>query len=209
MSGRTIKLTEDRKRQIVDLIEAGNYASTAAGAAGIGERTFWRWFKRGSEIDSKIEDYEDRVEVLNEQNWRDRATRGLLTPPSLELPTENDYICWQFWQEVKKAQDQAEVNAVETIQKAAEKSWQAAAWWLERTKKDKFSKVDKLEHGGSVQHQHLLDVSEAEIEAVNNRLAAVTAEDEDEDFTKLLEGNVEENPYAEEEVIDVEVEEMD
>ena len=37
-----------------------------------------------------------------------------------------------FWDAVKKAEADAEVRNVAIIQQAAKKTWQAAAWWLER-----------------------------------------------------------------------------
>ena len=46
---RSSKLTPERQEQIVNLIQAGNYASQAAQAAGIGERTYHRWMQFGSE----------------------------------------------------------------------------------------------------------------------------------------------------------------
>ena len=45
--GRQTKLTAEVQDTIVRAIEVGNYASVAAGAAGIGERTYWRWMEQG------------------------------------------------------------------------------------------------------------------------------------------------------------------
>ncbi len=41
------KLTRDLAQAIVAAIRAGNYAKTAASAAGISERTFYNWIERG------------------------------------------------------------------------------------------------------------------------------------------------------------------
>lgn len=38
-----------------------------------------------------------------------------------------------FWEAVKKAKAQSEARNVMIIERAAEKTWQAAAWYLERT----------------------------------------------------------------------------
>jgi transposase len=40
---------------------------------------------------------------------------------------------------IKKAEADAEVRNVAIIQKAANKTWQAAAWWLERTHPDRWA----------------------------------------------------------------------
>ncbi len=47
--GRRTKLTAEVQEKIVSAIRAGNYANVAAGYAGIGERTFYRWLQRGQE----------------------------------------------------------------------------------------------------------------------------------------------------------------
>jgi len=61
----------------------------------------------------------------------------------------------EFAESLKKAIKVGESNlenyAVSCIQRAMEKSWQAAAWWLERTKPDKYGKRDNfnIENGNS------------------------------------------------------------
>lgn len=44
-----------------------------------------------------------------------------------------------LWQAVKKAEADAVVRNVAIIQKAAQKTWQAAAWWLERKRGEDWS----------------------------------------------------------------------
>lgn len=48
-----------------------------------------------------------------------------------------------FYEEVKKARGNAISRNVAIIQKAAEKTWQAAAWWLERTCPEEFGRVNR------------------------------------------------------------------
>ena len=45
--GRPSKLTPERHKRIVALIEAGNYPETAAGACGIDPRTYYAWMAKG------------------------------------------------------------------------------------------------------------------------------------------------------------------
>jgi transposase-like protein len=49
---------------------------------------------------------------------------------------------------VRKARAQAEMRNVLRIQKAADDSWQAAAWWLERSQPKKWSKQTNVELSG-------------------------------------------------------------
>lgn len=45
----------------------------------------------------------------------------------------------EFAERVKKAHAEAIQRNVKIVRKAADRSWQAAAWWLERRQKDDFS----------------------------------------------------------------------
>ena len=49
---------------------------------------------------------------------------------------------------VRASRAQAEMRNVLRIQKAAEDSWQAAAWWLERSQPKKWSKQTNVELSG-------------------------------------------------------------
>lgn len=49
---------------------------------------------------------------------------------------------------VRSSRAQAEMRNVLRIQKAAEDSWQAAAWWLERSQPKKWSKQTNVELSG-------------------------------------------------------------
>lgn len=53
-------------------------------------------------------------------------------------------LFFDFFEAVKKAEADAEVRNVAIIQKAAEKNWQAAAWWLERRKPDDWKNREEL-----------------------------------------------------------------
>lgn len=58
--------------------------------------------------------------------------------------SEDTFAVWlkdipEFSDAVKKAESDAEVRNVAIIQKAADTTWQAAAWWLERKHKAEWS----------------------------------------------------------------------
>ena len=46
---------------------------------------------------------------------------------------------------IKKAEAECKVARIQTILKASDKSWQAAAWWLERRCPDEYSRIPKEE----------------------------------------------------------------
>lgn len=51
----------------------------------------------------------------------------------------------EFLESVKKAEAESVAEAVARIRKSAEKSWQAAAWWLERRHPEDFAKREYTE----------------------------------------------------------------
>jgi transposase len=65
---------------------------------------------------------------------------------------EDTFYTWikkhpEFAESVKKAKAKAEADNVKMIQTAAKepKTWQAAAWWLERTNWKKWGRKDRLD----------------------------------------------------------------
>lgn len=171
---RPTKLKKETVDKIINLIKAGNYASQAAAASGISERTFYRWIDQGKKLDKQISKWEEQVEDWNYLSDKEKRKNKDKQPNEKDQPTEGEIELWQFWQEVKKAEAEAEAAAVLHIKKAAsEGTWQAAAWYLERKFKDRWSKNDKITHEGNVDHSHTLSTgpSEREIEAAKAKLA--------------------------------------
>ena len=99
--GRQSKLNAERQARLCEALRAGNTRAAAADYAGIGERTLYRWIRRGED--------------------------------------EGNGEYWRLWQAVKKAEADAEVRNVAIIQQAAKKTWQAAAWWLERRRPSRWA----------------------------------------------------------------------
>lgn len=150
--GRSTKLNPDTQEIIIEAISSGNYQETAAALAGIEERTFYNWMKRGENEAKRLE-----------QNPRLR-------------PQQSEKIYLQFFQAVKKALASSEARDIAVVDQAAQggvlvakktvtkrteskngavtettieeesylpPQWQAAAWRLERKFPDKFGKKDK------------------------------------------------------------------
>lgn len=138
--GRTTALTPETHERIVELVRAGNYIETAAGAAGIHKTTFYNWLDRG-------------------QNERDR----LRANPDAE-PDVDESIFLDFLNAIEKARHEAEARNVAIIQKAAISTWQAAAWYLERTQPKKFARMEKAEITGADGGAVRVDVSTEDLE---------------------------------------------
>lgn len=63
--GRPSKLTEERQKTICDLIRAGNTRECAAGCAGIGRTTFFRWLEENGDFRDAVEKADADAEARN------------------------------------------------------------------------------------------------------------------------------------------------
>lgn len=128
--GRPTKFTPERRNQIISLIKAGNYLDTACQASGVTYSAFREWMKRG----------ELEYERIMEANT------------SKPKKSEQEFL--DFFEAVQKAEATAEARNLTIINKAAEKNWQAAAWYLERRAPDRWGRRDRvqaeLNHTGKV-----------------------------------------------------------
>lgn len=125
---------------IVEAIEMGNYVETAVQYAGVSKSTFYNWMDRGT-------------------SERDRL---LANPDAEPNPTEVPFM--EFVDAVEKASAKAEVRNVAIIQKAAPTTWQAAAWWLERTRGRKYARKMDTEISGPDGGGIRIDVSTEDLE---------------------------------------------
>jgi hypothetical protein len=111
---RPCKLTHARKKKVVQLVRAGNFLSVAAGAAGISESTFHEWMRRG------------RAEVERRQT------------SDVEVDPEEAKFA-EFYEDVIRAELDAEAVLVALVRTAASSNWQAALRLLERRHPDRWS----------------------------------------------------------------------
>jgi transposase len=103
---RPEKFRPEAVERIVQVLAAGGYPQTAATAAGVSAKTYYRWLARGAddgpEADAPYRDFRERVE---------------------------------------KAQAEGEARAVTIIARAAaDGTWQAAVWMLERRYPERWSR---------------------------------------------------------------------
>jgi transposase-like protein len=139
------KLTPDRQARITEALAQGNYIETAARYSGVSPQVFYKWMSRGNEERQRIGDGAD--------------------------PTPGEEIYVEFVEAVEKARSQAEMRNVGLIQKAAvDGTWQAAAWYLERSYPKRWGRSDRVEHtgadGGPVEVSVSMDDLEAKVSEV-------------------------------------------
>lgn len=60
---------------------------------------------------------------------------------------EGEPLYAEFLEAVEKAEAQSVVRNVAIIQRAAEETWQAAAWWLERKRPDDWGRRQRMDIG--------------------------------------------------------------
>lgn len=113
--GRPSGLTQAVHDRIVELLQSGCTFEVAAQAAGVARATFYVWLQRG-----------EAAAAADSTDRREAPYRALV-------------------EAVAEARAVAEVKALTTIQRAAiqEGSWQAAAWYLERSFPERYAAASK------------------------------------------------------------------
>lgn len=166
--GRKVTPIDDvRVKNLIEALNAGNYVDHACDYAGIGKSTIYRWIDRG-------------------QNEADRIEAG-----GKPDPHEKQYL--ELWEAIKKARASAMVRNVAIIQQAARNgTWQAAAWWLERTAPQQFGRRLSAEitgaEGGAINVSVTVDALEAKIAALLGEAnEPIDAEPVDTEVAEIIE----------------------
>lgn len=162
--GRPTKLTQELMDEIIKVIRSGNYIETACAYAGIEKKSLYNWMKRARK----------ELERLDKN------------PRAKMKKSEAIYV--DFLHAVEKALAYAEIRDVTLIGKAAEESWQAAAWRLERKFPDKWGRKEKLTqeitHSGEINQKeeytvtHKIDMYEDVYNKLAEREAQVKLDDD-------------------------------
>lgn len=109
-TGRKLMLTPERRDRIAQLLREGNNHETAAHASGISTAAYFRWLGRG-------------------RNELERMAKA-----GTNKPKASEAVYADFAEHVENARADANAELVSFIKTAAQdpKTWQAAAWLLER-----------------------------------------------------------------------------
>jgi len=151
-AGRKSKLLADPEiiTKLVNALRAGNYMEHAADYAGVHVSTVYRWLEKGSiELERRAQGY--------------KADRKL------------EQLC-ELCEAVKKAKGEAVVRAMALIQNAASSgTWQASAWFLERTQPNFFGRRTEIvgEGGGSVKVEVSVEALEAKLTQVMTHMGVI------------------------------------
>jgi transposase-like protein len=119
--GRRTALTRDVHEQIVDAARAGAFMEDAAASAGVHKSTLYRWMELAEHDEAPVDDIRPENRAAREAHWR---------------------ACRDLGDALKEARGQAVVDAHHAIRRAwtVEGTWQAAAWFLERTDPARYSR---------------------------------------------------------------------
>ena len=126
-SNKPLYLTQELIKQITNLILAGAYVETACAAAGISKMIYYEWLKLGNK--RKHCDQKDKKHI--------------------------DILYEQFTDSINEAVVKAELRDVIRIDKAAEVTWAAAAWKLERKYPERWGR--KIRVDGEVNQKVEID----------------------------------------------------
>mgnify|MGYP006268620909 CR=1 FL=1 len=127
---KTTQLDDPRVTTLLTAIQNGNFIETACSFAGLAPSTIYRWIERGNAEKKRIE-------------------QGL---PANDAETQYLDLC----EAVEKARAIAVMRNVQIIQQAANSgTWQAAAWYLERTQPNQFGRRLQAEVQTTVSVQDL------------------------------------------------------
>lgn len=119
-AGRPTRLTRERIKNISALVAAGNTQEVAVAASAVSKSAFYNWMTRGRAEAEKI------------------ANGG--------TPDPKNRIYVELVDSIEKAHAEAEARMVSVVRTAAmDGTWQAACWWLERTRHETYAKKDRSE----------------------------------------------------------------
>lgn len=118
--GRPTKLTENTIKKLETALKIGLSQKKAAVYAGITERTFYLWQKKYKEIEKECNGDPDNIK------------------------NADDLDLFHFFQSIKKAKIDGELNHLGVITKAADNGvWQASAWFMERSNPEEWGRREK------------------------------------------------------------------
>lgn len=141
-------MTEAVREKIVQALANGNYIDDAAYYAGVTPQTVHEWVARGRAASRRNEEEPKPCPTCRADGddpcvSSSGKETGHFHAGRVHRPTklEDEAIYVQFAEEVERARAGAQVRNLGLIQRAAmDGSWQAAAWFLERSNPQKWGR---------------------------------------------------------------------
>ena len=106
----------EKIKRLLNYLHLGMYITQACDMVGLSKSSYYSWINRAK----KIEKSDDEV-----------------------APDDEIYV--EFLDSVKKARAEAEAYHLKNVRDAGEISWQASAWWLERSAPDRWGRRERVE----------------------------------------------------------------
>ncbi|ASR84102.1 HTH DNA binding domain protein [Arthrobacter phage Wheelbite] len=167
--GRASKLTLPKLKQLIQILSGGNYVATACQFTNIGRSTFDGWRDRGilemervkelpkADFAALLEKFDDSEKGGVEYMWSH-------CPAHFEA-REWPYVVMAI--HTDRARAVAEMRALGIVTSAFGDHWQAAAWFLERTRPDQYGNrgrlaVEGVEGGAPIQTKTVVSLDELE-----------------------------------------------
>ena len=138
--GRPTSLTPEVQAEIEQILKEGNTQRTACGYVGICEDTYYNWLQL--------------AEIAREKPEKERG--------------KYDDIYIQFSDTVKKARHFARRRFNGIISKAADKTWPAAAWWLERNYPEEYGQRSRVDMNENRNVNHNINIKHDVKEELSN-----------------------------------------
>ena len=120
-TGRKLILDADPEKveRLINYLVLGMYVTIACDLVGISRASYYSWIQRANEIEESDDE-----------------------------PTAADVLFVDFLDATKKARADAEALHLRNVRDAGATSWQASAWWLERSAPDRWGRRERIEVTG-------------------------------------------------------------
>lgn len=136
-AGRPSVLTQKLINQVSQFIFAGCYIETACAACGLSKSLYYEWLKLGRNRRQLLENAMSETDAVK---VNEMVTKINMIDPIYE----------QFSVAIEKAVVDAELRDLLRIDAAADKSWVAAAWKLERKYPERWGRKQEVRHSGEI-----------------------------------------------------------
>lgn len=144
---RPRRLSPSLLSELIQVLAEGNYVSTACQYIGIGESTYYEWRERGQREVERLDLQGLDGEALAQEACCGDMFEALGQCPEPFNPDEWAFVVLKY--QTERARARAEVNTLKHITEAAHTTWRAAAWFLERTRPERYGLRQSVNLAGS------------------------------------------------------------
>lgn len=184
-----IKLTEERRKIILEAIGAGNTKETAAALAGISSSTLYNWLARGRDEEPPNLDNKTVKQLRTMAKQLNIVGRNKMNLPQLKDEiTKASCIYGDFLEAMNLAEAKGIAQHVSNINAASLEDWKASAWYLERRDPDNWGRRDRMTaditHSGRIDTEQTINIaalSDEELTALEHLIEKAAQLEADQD----------------------------